>query len=49
MGNNALTQIYFKAKFGNSYYCDDKIISHFREIARTCQDEGFELISDEIT
>ena len=35
-----------KYKLGNSYYCDDKTISHFKEIAKTCKDEGFELIED---
>ena len=35
-----------KYKLGNSYYCDDKAISHFREIAKNCQEEGFELIED---
>jgi hypothetical protein len=23
-----------KYKFGNSYYCDDKAISHFKELAK---------------
>jgi hypothetical protein len=35
-----------KYKLGNNYYCDDKAVSHFREIAKTCQKEGFELIED---
>jgi hypothetical protein len=35
-----------KYKLGNSYYCDDKAISHFREIAKNCQEESFELIKD---
>ena len=35
-----------KYKLGNSYYCDDKAISHFKEIAKNCQEEGFELIED---
>jgi hypothetical protein len=35
-----------KYKLGNNYYCDDKAVSHFREIANTCQEEGFELIED---
>jgi len=35
-----------KYKFGNNYYCDDKAVSHFREVAKTCQEEGFELIED---
>ena len=35
-----------KYKLGNSYYCDDKAVSHFREISKTCQEEGFELIED---
>jgi len=35
-----------KYKLGNSYYCNDKAVSHFREVAKTCQDEGFELIED---
>ena len=35
-----------KYQLGNSYYCDDKAVSHFNEIARTCQKEGFELIED---
>jgi P4 family phage/plasmid primase-like protien len=34
-----------KYQLGNSYYCD-KTISHFKEIAKTCQEEGFELIED---
>jgi hypothetical protein len=32
----------------NSHYCDDKAVSRFREIANTCQEEGFELIEDAI-
>ena len=35
-----------KYKLGNSHYCHDKTISYFREIVKTCQDEGFELIED---
>jgi hypothetical protein len=35
-------------KLGNGYYCDEKLVSHFREIAKTCQEEGFELIEDKI-
>ena len=35
-----------KCKLGNSYYCHEKAVSHFREIAKICQDEGFELIED---
>jgi P4 family phage/plasmid primase-like protien len=35
-----------KYKFGNNYYCDDKAISHFKELARKCREEGFELIED---
>jgi hypothetical protein len=35
-----------KYKLGNSCYCDDKTISHFREIVKNCKDEGFELIED---
>jgi len=35
-----------KYKLGNNYYCDDKVISHFKEIAKTCQAEGFELNED---
>ncbi len=35
-----------KYKLGKSYYCDDKTISHFREIAKTCQEENFELIEN---
>jgi hypothetical protein len=33
-------------KLGNNYYCDDKTLSHFREITKTCRGEGFELIED---
>lgn len=33
-------------QLGNSYCCDDKAVSHFRDDAKTCQDEGFELIED---
>jgi hypothetical protein len=35
-----------KYKLGNSYYFDHKTISHFKEIAKKCQEEGFELIED---
>jgi hypothetical protein len=35
-----------KYQFGDDCYCDDKAISHFREIVKTCQEEGFELIED---
>jgi hypothetical protein len=35
-----------KYQLGNSYYCDGKAVSHFREIAKTCQEENFELIED---
>jgi hypothetical protein len=35
-----------KYHFGNSYYCDDKAVSHFREIANKCHQEGFMLIED---
>ena len=35
-----------KYKLGNSYFCDDKIVSHFGKVAKTCKDEGFELIED---
>jgi hypothetical protein len=35
-----------KYKLGNSYYCHDKAVSHFGEIAKTCQEEDFELIED---
>jgi hypothetical protein len=35
-----------KYQLGTSYFCDDKTVSHFREIAKTFQDEGFELIED---
>ena len=40
-----------KAKYqlGNSYFCDDKAVSHFREIAKNCQEESFELIKDATT
>jgi hypothetical protein len=34
-----------KYKLGNNF-CYDKVVSHFREIAKTCQEEGFELIED---
>ena len=35
-----------KYKLGNSHYCHDEAVSHFREVTKTCQDEGFELIED---
>jgi len=35
-----------KYKLGSNHYCDDKLVSHFKEIAKTCQKEGFELIED---
>ena len=35
-----------KYKLGNNYYCDDKAISHFREIANICREEDFELVED---
>jgi P4 family phage/plasmid primase-like protien len=35
-----------KYHLGNSYYCDDKAVSHFREIANKCHQEGFMLIED---
>jgi hypothetical protein len=35
-----------KYQLGNSYYCHDKAVSHFRENARTCREEGFELFED---
>ncbi len=35
-----------KYKLGNDYYCDDKAVSHFREIAKKCQEDGFELFED---
>ena len=35
-----------KYQLANSYYCDDKAVSHFREIAKNCQEENFELIED---
>ncbi len=35
-----------KYHLGNSYYCDDKAVSHFREIANKRHQEGFTLIED---
>jgi hypothetical protein len=35
-----------KYHLGESYYCDDKAVSHFREIANKCHQEGFMLIED---
>jgi P4 family phage/plasmid primase-like protien len=35
-----------KYHLGESYYCDDKAVSHFREIADKCHQEGFMLIED---
>jgi P4 family phage/plasmid primase-like protien len=35
-----------KYQLGDSFYCDDKAISHFREIANKCHQEGFMLIED---
>jgi hypothetical protein len=35
-----------KYHLGESYYCDDKAMSHFREIANKCHQEGFVLIED---
>jgi hypothetical protein len=35
-----------KYKLGDNYYCYDKTISHFRKIAKTCREDGFELIED---
>jgi hypothetical protein len=35
-----------KYHLGNSNYCDDKVVSHFREIANKCHQEGFMLIED---
>jgi hypothetical protein len=35
-----------KYQLGNNYYCDHKAISHFREIANKCRQEGFMLIED---
>ena len=35
-----------KYHLGSSYYCDDKVVSHFREIANKCHQEGFMLIED---
>jgi hypothetical protein len=35
-----------KYKLGTKHYCDDKMVSHFREVAEKCQIEGFELIKD---
>ncbi|HEX7482215.1 MAG TPA: hypothetical protein VF350_01945 [Candidatus Bathyarchaeia archaeon] len=35
-----------KYHLGESYYCDDKAVSHFREIANKCHQEGFALIED---
>jgi hypothetical protein len=29
-----------------AYYCEDKMIRHFREIAKSYRDGGFELIED---
>jgi P4 family phage/plasmid primase-like protien len=33
-------------QFGNSYFCDGKMVSHFKEILKACIDEGFSLIED---
>ncbi len=35
-----------KYHLGTIYYCDDKAMSHFREIANKCHQEGFMLIED---
>jgi len=35
-----------KYHLGESYYCDDKAVSHFREVANKCHQEGFVLIED---
>ena len=35
-----------KYNLGTSYYCDDKAVSHFKEIANKCHQEGFTLIED---
>ena len=35
-----------KYHLGDSNYCDDKAVSHFREIANKCHQEGFMLIED---
>jgi hypothetical protein len=36
-----------KYQLGNGYYCHDKAVSHFTEVANTCQSEGFELVEDQ--
>ena len=33
-------------QLGNGYYCHDKAVSHFSEVANKCRKEGFELIED---
>ena len=35
-----------KYQLGGGYYCHDPATSHFREVAKTCQDEGFEVVED---
>jgi hypothetical protein len=35
-----------KYKLGNDYFCDDKTISHFKEIAKRCREESFDLIEE---
>jgi P4 family phage/plasmid primase-like protien len=35
-----------KYQLGNSYYCHDKAVSHFNEVANKCREEGFGLIED---
>ncbi len=36
-----------KYQLGRGYYCHDRSVSHFTEVAKTCQSEGFELIEDQ--
>ena len=36
-----------KYQLGKGYYCHDRSVSHFMEVANTCQREGFELIEDQ--
>ncbi len=35
-----------KYKLGISYFCHDKAISHFSEVAEKCSKEGFEVVED---
>ena len=33
-------------QLGSGYYCHDKAVSHFSEVANKCRKEGFQLIED---